>query len=401
MEVRCRRLHPRLFLRAAGGPHDLGRFRLPSITYTSPLMGPEDFADIDPPEATTSAPSTRTEYGLPIPPTQRLSGMSAAGWEQVVLEWAFSLKKVYKRVRRYGGTGDLGIDVVGFVHDAQDLRHDWDNYQCKHYDHPITMADVRLEFGKIIYYSYIREYIPPRRYYFVAPLGVSTSLSKQLRKPESLRTDVLDGWDKHCSGKITKTKSIPLDSDLRAYIEKFDFTIFDDVTPIEIIDGLRQTPYFATRFGGGLPDRPKPAAPPPVIQSHELRYVRQLYEAYGDHLKRGVDKVADVDDVPHVAQHFQRSRESFFSAEALRNFARDTVPLGTFDDLLDDLYAGVADTCDGVHADGFERVRATTDRSASLQLDGNALSTHVKIRDRHGMCHQLANEDRLVWVKKK
>jgi hypothetical protein len=96
------------------------------------------------------APSTHTEYGLPIPPVAKLRVMSPSDWGAVVLEWASSLEPKYKRVRRYGAPGDLGLDVIGFVEDKQDLRHPWDNYQCKHYDHPITMSNVRIAFVKSV-----------------------------------------------------------------------------------------------------------------------------------------------------------------------------------------------------------------------------------------------------------
>lgn len=348
----------------------------------------------------TGAPSGRADLGVPVPAVHRLRIVSSGEWEEIAEEWASSLKSKYRRVLRYGGAGDLGCDVVGFVHD-EDLHSVWDNYQCKHYNKAIGLADARPELAKIIYYSYIGEYRPPRRYYFVAPFGLTTPLTKRIRDANWLRADVLENWDDHCADSITSTKRIPLDDSLRAHIQSFDFAIFDHVTPVEIIEGHSKTPFFATRFGGGLPDRPPTPMPPAAIQSHELRYVEQLYEAYSDHMGTAVADLAGLTAQQRLVEHLHRSRQNFFSAESLRNFARDHLPESTYNDLLDDLYAGVADTCDGDHADGFERVCATTAKAAQLQLSGNPLVTHTRIRDRHGMCHQLANDDRLIWVKTK
>lgn len=51
------------------------------------------------------------------------------------------------------------------------------------------------------------------------------------------------------------------------------------------------------------------------------------------------------------------------------------------------------------HEDGYARVNAVTQAAVSLQMTSNALMSVVKVQDRKGMCHQLANEDRLRWRK--
>ena len=48
--------------------------------------------------------------------------------------------------------------------------------------------------------------------------------------------------------------------------------------------------------------------------------------------------------VPKLKDHFRRQREAFYEAESLRVFARDSVPPGTFESLLDDIHDGVIDT---------------------------------------------------------
>jgi hypothetical protein len=99
-----------------------------------------------------------------------------------------------------------------------------------------------------------------------------------------------------------------------------------------------------------------------------------------------------------LAKDFLRQRERFYHAEALRNFARDTVPAGTFDALQEEVYHGVVDTCEDSHANGFDRMRATVMQAAKVAITSSPLASVTKAQDRQGICHQLANEDQLTWV---
>ena len=99
-----------------------------------------------------------------------------------------------------------------------------------------------------------------------------------------------------------------------------------------------------------------------------------------------------------LEKDFLRQRERFYHAESLRNFARDTVPEGTFSDLQDEVFHGVIDIAESGHADGFERMRATVAQAAQVSTMANPLASVTKSQDRQGICHQLANEDHLTWV---
>jgi hypothetical protein len=177
------------------------------------LIADEDMKPISPkmPIACPSAEHVRT--GIPILPVQRVTLFSPEEWEFFTEEWASSLHDSYLRIGRLGGSGDLGVDVYGFTSD-QGWDGEWDNYQCKRYNHPLHPSDIWIEIGKIIYYSYKSEYSPPRKYYFVASQGVGTLLQKLLAKPDQLKKSSREKWKEHCQDKITKTTSIPLEGDL-------------------------------------------------------------------------------------------------------------------------------------------------------------------------------------------
>lgn len=340
----------------------------------------------------------RVQFGRPIPPQQQVLLYSSSDWEEFILEWVHSQRAKYKDVRRFSGSNDMGIDIAGFT-DDKGLHGVWDNYQCKHYGKPLGPGDAMVEVAKIIWYSFQKIYTPPRKYYFIAPRGCSTTLARLLSTSSALRKHVISNWDKQYSKAITTKQIIALRGDFKVYVEAFDFSIFSSRPMLEVIDDHRSTEYHAIRFGGGLPERP-PVLPPPTEPAViESRYIQQLFEAYSDYLKTEVASLVGLVGNLDLRDHYHRQREFFYHAESLRNFARDTVPVGTFEELQSEVYAGVVDVEAAQHQDGYVRMNAVTQAATQLQLTTNALISVVKIQDRKGICHQLANDNRLRWRK--
>ncbi|MCC3243808.1 hypothetical protein LG047_00460 [Methylocystis sp. WRRC1] len=364
-------------------------------------MSVMDFKSIVAPSGSgTAVSAAQISQGPIIAPVARIKLYNADEWEAFTEEWAFySLKKTYQDVVRFSGAGDKGVDVAGFT-DGNGFNGVWDGFQCKHYDKPLTPGIAKPEIAKVIWYSFNGDYTPPRAYYFLGPQGIGTKLNTFLKKPESLRQEVKSTWDKDCRTKITDTQEVPLEGDFLAYFEKFDFSIFKAKQPLSMIDESRQhNPFHAGRFGGGLPPKPIPGAPPGTIGADESRYVEQLLSAYADHKKEPVPSPAALEKWTGLKNHFNRQREAFYHAETLRVFVRDKVEPGTFERLQDEIHAGVVDTCDGPHGDGYQRVCAVTKAVQDLQLTANPISPIAQVQDRHGICHQLANEDRLKWTE--
>jgi hypothetical protein len=341
----------------------------------------------------------QTTMGLRFPPQQQILLYSGAQWEEFVEEWAhFCLKPIYVSVRRFTGAGDRGVDVAGFT-DADGLQGVWDNYQCKHLDKPLAPSKAWVELGKILWHSFKGDYRAPRAYFFVAARGVGTTLAALLADSAKLRKELVANWDGYCRKGITDTQEIDLEGAFLAYVEAFDFSIFGMKTSLQLIEDHRRCPHHAMRFGGGLPERAPPATPPDDIGSAESRYVEQLFAAYGDHTKAAVSDIAALKPWPHLQSHFGRQRVAFYHAESLRIFARESVPPGTFESLQEDIYTGVIDTHDAGHSDGYQRVCAVTKAARDLQITSNPLITRSKPTDRDGICHQLANENRLLWKR--
>ena len=106
------------------------------------------------PDANIQLTASRTQHGAPVLPHQRLQLMSSDEWEQFIQEWANSLMPApYARIERHSGAGDMGVDVCAYTN-ASDLFSPWDNFQCKHYDKPLSLSNVLIELGKTVYFTW-------------------------------------------------------------------------------------------------------------------------------------------------------------------------------------------------------------------------------------------------------
>jgi len=336
-----------------------------------------------------------------IPVLNQIKTMSPDDWESFIEEWMTTRSNQYFDFERLGGAGDQGRDVVGFVTNPVGVDdYEWDNYQCKHYASPLSPSMIWSEIGKVCFYAFLKEYPFPRKYYFVAPYGVGTKLSNLMRKPDLLKRGLYDNWDKYCANGITDTQNeIKLDAPLVAFIDSLDFSVFDKLKVITLINEHSTTPYHAVRFDVPLPPRPQVPKISDAITHNELTYVTKLVRAYNENSE---DCIASVDDVLNnskYSQHFRRSRESFGHAEALRNFSRDTLPNNAFLGLQEEILDGIVDSFDVEKFDGFENVKKAVATAGMLQVSQTKLSAIVTVKDRGGICHQLANDDLLNWSK--
>lgn len=364
---------------------------------TPPTEIDKDFKELNPKPQKGLYNSEHVSTGIPIPKAKRIELFSPDEWEEFTEEWATSLDDEYYKIKRFGGAGDQGLDVVGFITDST-FDGGWDNYQCKHYDNPLRPSNIWLEIGKIIYYSYAGEYPAPRKYYFIAPKGLGTSLGKLLSKPIELKKQTKANWNSNIHNNISTNFTAKLESDLLDYFENFDFSIFDSLSLSDLVIGHSKTRFHSVRFGGGLGIRPEPVIPPEDTVSVESRYVEQLLSAYGDREGEVVNDLSWLDDKPKYRRDFNRQRERFYHAESLRNFSRDNVPIGTYERLQEDIYQGVVDVCESDHDDGFIRMRETVAQAAQLSIGSSPLHSVTRTADKQGVCHQLADKEQLKWV---
>lgn len=346
---------------------------------------------------TNYSTSNRITYGQRILPIKRIEGFFPQEWEEFIEEWLELKKKQYYSVEKSGGAGDMGRDVVAYIDNPKtDPNYKWDCYQCKHYNTSIMPTHVYAEFGKIIYYSFKKEYPVPQKYYFVAPKDCGTSLSKLLIDPVKLKADLKSNWEKYCKDKIT-SKSLNLDGPFLLYFESFDFSIFSKIQRKIVIEEHSKHPNHLTRFGGSLPDRPriKDEDIPKVIQIHESTYIDNLLKAYNSTGKYTINGISDLKE--NFLLHFKKAREGFHFAEQLRILYRDSFPVDTYEDFQDEIYKGVLNTLMTAYPNGFDKVRTTEDKAQQIQITSNPLKDVSRAEDRTGICHQLSNIGKINW----
>ncbi|PPK63325.1 hypothetical protein CLV40_12938 [Actinokineospora auranticolor] len=340
-------------------------------------------------------PSVALE-GAPVPPGMRMRMFSPDEWEEFIREWATALDVDYVQIKRLGGAGDRGADVVGFKTDRQ-FEGPWDCFQAKHYETPINFSVAAGEILKVFVSVIDGAYSLPDTYQFLAPRGVSTPFNMLLGNPTDLRNKFLarlvegDALVKGLDGGALAA--------VRALAADTEFCMFKSVEVQDALITHGRTRWHAARFGTSLPVRGDSAAPPEQYTPEETRYLQQLLEVYTERHPDRITTLESVASVPKVARHLQRQRVSFFRAESLRAYSAGAVPEGTFEKLQDDIHDGVIDVADSDHKDGYTRLGQVLIQVGTLDLSRHKLIDVADIDDRKGVCHQLANDDRLTWVE--
>ncbi|MFD5864652.1 ABC-three component system protein [Agromyces sp. NPDC127015] len=334
--------------------------------------------------------------GPPVPPEHRVYFYDPDQWEQFILEWAHSLHPEYIQVKRIGGSGDQGIDIAGFLSDDH-LEGEWDCYQAKHYVDALTPATAYAEMLKMFGHVCLDHYTLPRKYFFVAPRGAGPTLNRLISHPTELKEKFLQA----ISDGTPQVAGVAIDTlaAVRKLAERTDFSMFTATQLTELLTGHAKTRYHAFRFGTALPQRGPVDAPPAELETSEARYVEELMRVYREATGSADMSVADLPDHADHSSHFQRQRRAFYSAEALRMYARDSVPPGTFDRLVDHMHEGVIEVAEADYQTGRERLTAVLTQATNVQLDSQRLVEITGPEDRRGVCHHLANDDRLKWVR--
>lgn len=358
------------------------------------LIGPKDaLVEMPTPANSVATPSVAPP---PINPQGRVRLYDAGEWEEFIREWATALPDRYVQIKRFGGSGDHGADIAAFKSD-HGFEGSWDCFQAKHYSATLSFSDAGPEILKIFSGVLDGHYTLPDTYSFLAPLGCGTQLNQLLSNPTRLKERFLTDLQspKRSLGKDLKSERMTA---VLLLAQQVDFALFRSVEVIDALTQHRTTPYFVRRFGTPFESRPASEKPPETLTLGETRYVEQLLDVYEE--RHGVSFTAEtaVSDAK-VSEHFRRQRESFYRAESLRRFARDAVPPGTFDLLQDDIWSGVVDVVEDQHPDGLSRLTKTLAHVGTLDLQQHTLIGVANIEDRKGICHQLANSDRIEWMR--
>lgn len=332
-----------------------------------------------------------------VSPQGRIQLYDDVEWEEFIREWATALTPSYIEIKRFGGPGDRGADIAGFKSE-RGFEGPWDCFQGKHYANALNFADAAPEILKVFLAVADCHWTMPDKYLFLAPRGCGTQLNHLLSHPTKLKQRFLQELQDP-KKPLGRELSVAQLAAVVALATATDFVMFRS---IELLDALAQhqtTPYYVSRFGAELAARPSPQSPPDALQPGEARYVEQLLAVYNERLTGENIRSDTVTTHAEVGDHFKRQREAFYKAESLRVYARDSVPPGTFELLQDDIFTGVVDVVEESHPDGWTRLSRVLTHVTTLALQHHTLIQVSDLDDRKGVCHQLANEDRILWTR--
>lgn len=337
-------------------------------------------------------------HGAPaLSPKQYLYTYSDEEWEDFTVEWVRALDSPYKLVTRMGGAGDRGADVAACL-TRQGTNGEWHCYQCKHYEEALRPADAWPEMVKIFLAKVLGVYELPARYVFVAP-KIGASLTRYLANPATLKTKFFEAWGKPGS-RLAEGLSTDDHRAVEDLAHRCDFSMFEARDLDWILELHATTPNYARRFPAVLKPRPPVELPPSEQRAHEAIYVQQLLAAYNEKYGLQLQTLQEARDHSSTQKHFTRQRECFYSAESLRVFARESVPYATYEAVETDLFEAVVEVEEREYDHGYDRLAAVLDAAAGHQPNpGNILAPVVTVRDRKGLCHQLANDKKLTWCK--
>ena len=318
--------------------------------------------------------------------------------EKLVRLWAEAQKKLYYSTQRKAGSGDLGRDVVGFYSDE---KHEgkWDNYQCKQYGKTLPTAEGMLELGKILYYSFQGQFTPPEKYYFVAPRGVNKNLDFYISNPSIFKSTLIAEWEKYCKEKIIKNSEVTLTSDLKNFIEKYDFRKINVIDVDIIANDEKFRGILVDCFGGELLPAPDGEVPS-EIQTNEIKYLGKILDSYSDHDQVIYSSIEDIRQHDVFSYDFNVQRERFYSAEAFKCFYRDNTVGEILDSFENEVFKGVISTSLRKYDNAFECLCSVMDQAAKIQTSGK-LSIHARVDVKQGYCHHFANSDKISWRRKK
>ncbi|MEV4733126.1 ABC-three component system protein [Saccharopolyspora sp. NPDC049426] len=333
-----------------------------------------------------------------LTPRQYLYHYSDDEWEEFTVEWVRALQWPYVLVQRMGGSGDRGADVAACL-TRQGTNGDWHCYQCKHYSEPLRPSEAWPEMVKIFAAKVQGVYELPSRYIFVAP-RISSSLSRHLANPATLKKEFFKAWNNEGAKKLGAGLSPGDRAAVESLARETDFSMFAAPDIAWILDLHSSTPHHARRFPKPLKERPAVEGPPADQREHEAVYVQKLLAVYNEKFGLQLKTIRDVRDDARLQGHFTRQREAFYSAEALRVFARESVPDETYTAVEKDLYETVVEVEELEYELGFERLQNVLKSAAEYKVNsGNILAPYVTAQDRKGLCHHLANDGRLTWCK--
>lgn len=356
--------------------------------------------------------------GMSLTAEDILSHVSPELWESMI-RWKLDKEEPpYRDVEGHGGPGDYGVDVSAFWDDSR-FGGVWEAYQGKHYDAPLRFTTVFDEIVKLVD-GHQQEVFSnlPKKYVFVSPKGSGSTLQNLMNNPDGLKREfearmkkvIAELGDKEAkpqskkiAGKSYTKQQLEKIGEHAEKIKVFENVSFESKDLTYILGGTAGDRYYISKRRDSIPARDPnkeiPEEDKEKIKSYERLYVQKLVDVFNE-LDSSCTDAKSVEDNLDYGEEFRNQRKYFFAAEYLRLHVRDSVPEEIYERFKDDVCEGVKYRMNQAHENGRERLLAVQQQAIDLNLDAHSLITSIAdYRERKGVCHQLADEDKLTWVK--
>lgn len=372
--------------------------------------------------------------GMSLTAEDILSHVSPELWERMIRWKLLKEDPPYHEIAGPGGPGDYSVDVAAF-RDEHKFSGKWEAYQGKRYNAPLGFSTVFGEIVKLV--DGHREDIfsnLPAKYVFVSPQGSGSTLQNSMNKPGGLEKEfkakmkkVIDGLDykpgdepstavsegvgdkktKHRSktiaGKTYTKRQLEEISEHAGKIKVFEKVSFESKDLTYILGAEASVRYYISKHRKAIPERdPNKEIPNNLrkdIESDEKLYVQKLVDVFRE-LDGSCKDVASIKDNSQYRKEFSDQREYFYAAEYLRLHVRESVPEEVYERFKEDVCEGVKNTVNRSHPSGLDRLLAVQEKAIGLTLPAHSLITsRADYKERKGVCHQLADDDKLTWVK--
>lgn len=138
----------------------------------------------------------------------------------------------------------------------------------------------------------------------------------------------------------------------------------------------------------------------------EYPYVKELLKVYSERLKKEITCLKDLEEHKKFLSHFNRQKQLFYSAEAMKHSVRDLFTDGeeNFHMLENEIWSAVSGVYYDIDInDGYRRIVDVLDMALKAQLNSTILLNIrglIKADERQGICHILVNDGIIKsWVE--
>ena len=166
---------------------------------------------------------------------------------------------------------------------------------------------------------------------------------------------LLTKWDEYCSQSIVEGQSISLTPELYAHISAWDSSSVKVIGLDDILTDGAAKPVLQSWFD--VDPGPAPGGVVPSgIEDHEMPYIQELLDAYGERSLCTVAKDQALNHPQH-GRHLKMQRERFFDADAFTRFYRDNTMQADIDILRHDMRHGIAEVHGADYPDALAACR--------------------------------------------